>query len=321
MVNLWNLLKGGINYAYNTCYGVVHNPNKYKKSISSIHNILSYSPNECLAYYCWDPSFMNWGDSLNHMLIPLLTRLKPVCTNNILPVRQKYSPIQKWVDKNNVDVHYVVGSILSGVSSNAVVWGPGFLHENVSMSEEPRKICAVRGPLSAEKIDEQFGHTTKTYGDPAVLYSLYYKPNIQKKYKLGIIPHYVDYQYFKNHYKDTDDVKIIDIRSRTNSLVDDVLSCDCIASSSLHGLIISEAYRIPTVWMKWVSDSIDDFKYYDYYTSIRCNREGEVITKDTFADDIISLAELPAHGVDMKKLLDACPFYDKEHAIIKLEKE
>lgn len=51
--------------------------------------------------------------------------------------------------------------------------------------------------------------------------------------------------------------------------IDELCSCDCVISSSLHGLIIAEAYGIPTLWVKF-SDEIngDDFKFYDYYASI-----------------------------------------------------
>ena len=46
-------------------------------------------------------------------------------------------------------------------------------------------------------------------------------------------------------------------------------ACEVIVSSSLHGLIIADAYGIPTVWAKFGNDiNGNDFKFYDYYWSL-----------------------------------------------------
>ena len=99
---------------------------------------------------------------------------------------------------------------------------------------------------------------------------------------MGLIPHYVDKEndIVKQLAKDQE-IRIIDILLSPNKFgkmsvekewkkwVDDLCSCDCVISSSLHGLIIAEAYGIPTLWVKF-SDEINgnDFKFYDYYASI-----------------------------------------------------
>lgn len=314
------IIKKGLRWCYESSAALITNPNYYSISIKSTFHSYHFNPETELIYYCSE-KLKNWGDSLNHVLIPLLSCKKVLFAGNIFPIHSWVNPIiYNTVESNNYPLYYVVGSILQWIETkNAVVWGSGYLHEDRTIPIEPKEIYAVRGPLSADKIADQFGYTTNIYGDPAALYSLYYKPKITKKYDLGIIPHYVDYKYFKKHYKKSDNIRIINIRSDTNELIDDVLSCKNIASSSLHGLIIAEAYHIPTVWMSWMSPSIDDFKYYDYYSSIRCDKEKMIVTKDTSPEDIISQAELPAHGIDMKKLLDACPFYDKEKSPIQIK--
>ena len=51
--------------------------------------------------------------------------------------------------------------------------------------------------------------------------------------------------------------------------VDELCACEYVISSSLHGLILAEAYHIPTLWATF-SDNINGgtFKYMDYYKSI-----------------------------------------------------
>ena len=48
------------------------------------------------------------------------------------------------------------------------------------------------------------------YGDPALLYPLFYKPNVKKEYKYGIIPHFAHQENpWLNKFKDNPQVNII----------------------------------------------------------------------------------------------------------------
>ena len=60
--------------------------------------------------------------------------------------------------------------------------------------------------------------------------------------------------------------QIIDIEQDYKTFVDQILECDEIISSSLHGIIIAEAYGIKTKWIMY-SDKIEggEFKYQDYF--------------------------------------------------------
>lgn len=291
-----------------------------KEYFSSIYNIIRFHQKGCIVYMGKHGN-TNWGDSLNNVLLPLLSCKKPVIAE-----LNNYSNINKillynWIERNNINIYCAVGSRLQEIKSkNVIVWGAGFLHEKNYTLVEPKRILAVRGPLSAEALSNQWGFSTKVYGDPAVLYSVYYKPNIEKRYALGIIPHYVDYERINKMYNNIPDVKVINIRSSTNSLINEILSCRTIASSSLHGLIISDAYNIPTTWIKWLSKSIDYFKYYDYYYSINCEKEPFNLSKETKVNDIISNSERPLHHINMKKLLSVCPFYNEAASPIKYPK-
>ena len=50
-------------------------------------------------------------------------------------------------------------------------------------------------------------------------------------------------------------------------VVDYICSCKIILSSSLHGLIISDAYKIPNIWLNEYSLNEGTFKFKDYFQS------------------------------------------------------
>ena len=67
----------------------------------------------------------------------------------------------------------------------------------------------------------------------------FYYPEVKKKYKLGIIPHYIDKIKFNEIYmKNDEDVKIIDVTQPIQIVIKDILECEMTISSSLHGIIV-----------------------------------------------------------------------------------
>lgn len=197
----------------------------------------------------------NFGDILNPIVIEYFTNKK---TTRVATV---YSKKQHLLG---------IGSILNRANKHSVVWGSGFIKENSFLAEPPHKILAVRGPKTRERLLELDIKCPKIFGDPALLMPKIYKPIVKKKYKLGILPHYVDFNDERLKRINDDNVLVIDIcNPNPLQVIDQLLLCENIASSSLHGLIISDAYRIPNVWIK-LSEKISggNFKFLDYFESI-----------------------------------------------------
>lgn len=245
----------------------------------------------------------NWGDALNAVLLRQLSGKVPLV-----------SPLGKVSNrcllKNPGITYSCIGSILEPASKkkNLIVYGTGFLNSTDRIIHEPEKICAVRGPLTAERVTECIGDCPKMYGDPAVLFKECYQPTIDQKYWLGIIPHWSDYQKISHHYAGVPGVQVISVEAGATQFIDEICSCRYIASSSLHGLIMADAYGIPTVWIKMLSGMHpDDFKFYDYYGSVRCERE-PVNLLSWSVEDICSGTEQITHPINREKLRDACPF-------------
>lgn len=171
----------------------------------------------------------------------------------------------------------MTGSILGvGGRKNTIVWGSGIIQKNI----KPLSDChyrAVRGPRTLEKIKSVGVDINRTaLGDPAMLLPRVYQPSQEKKYKLGIIPHMVDYNYVRKHVIDNaekfSNTIIIDANTNTRQIenfIDKVNQCEKIVATSLHGIICAHAYGIPAKWMK-VSDRLcgDDIKFQDHFESV-----------------------------------------------------
>jgi pyruvyltransferase len=160
------------------------------------------------------------------------------------------------------------GSIFRVCNNKTLVYGSGI--RDIDQNINNGIIKLVRGPLTRRKLLDNNCYCPEEYGDPGLLLPTYYFPKIDKKYTLGIIPHYVHYNAVKKMYENDKNIKVINLLNPNIELViNDILSCAKIVSSSLHGLIVSDAYNIPNKWVMF-NDMIkgDNTKFYDYFNSV-----------------------------------------------------
>ena len=273
----------------------------------SIYNLLHY--NSIAVNMFSEANHKNWGDDLNLHLLKLITKKHIYAANT--------SVIHRFFCFKN---YSCIGSII-GLYENkkTEIWGSGFISKESSLKVYPAKIHLVRGELTRKKILEMGIDCPKLYGDPALLVSKYYNAEPKGKYKLGIIPHYVDLDldYIKEFVSSKNDVVLIDIANydRWTDVCDMIVSCDYIVSSSLHGLIAADSYQKPNLWIKF-SDKIvgGRFKYLDYFSSVeRKDNQPLLVT------DIVKLNELYDElnnihynaRIDFDTILNSCPFKKK----------
>lgn len=182
------------------------------------------------------------------------------------------------------------------------------------MVDEPSKDAkfhAVRGPITRDRVLELGGQCDEVYGDPALLLPRFYLPSTNaKSYRVGIIPHYVDYDLVNAWFGNDPDIKVINLlNSNIESVIDDITQCENVVSSSLHGIIAAQVYGVNAHWVKF-SDKLkgDGTKFQDYFASVKIEMEQEVIsTKPTHKE----LLEKPYIGnIDYNgdKLLEAFPY-------------
>jgi pyruvyltransferase len=193
---------------------------------------------------------------------------------------------------------------------NDIIWGTGCIGYG-QIKHPPKKIYAVRGPLTRKELIKKGIECPEIYGDPALLFPEIYNPSRRIKYTYGLIPHYIDFTdpTSLSIIKDLESkgVKIINITSGVFHFIDELLQCKNILSSSLHGLIMSDAYNIPNARIKLSNKLVGgDFKFDDYHLSVN---------KPIGINEIHNFKNLKYScniKWDKDKLLEAGPWNDPE---------
>lgn len=164
-----------------------------------------------------------------------------------------------------------IGSLIQTLPQDfaGTVLGTGLISERL-VSLPNAHIVSVRGPLtrSALALD-----ANTPLGDLGLISDMLISgENIEKRFVLGIIPHYVDKHSamigkLRGHFGS--DALIIDVQRDPEHVLRDIASCEHVLSSSLHGLICSDALGVANGWMV-LSSNIGggEFKFRDYFGSI-----------------------------------------------------
>jgi hypothetical protein len=204
--------------------------------------------------------YLNIGDALSPVMVALMSGL------DVRRVPTKSQSLRMGC----------VGTVGHGFSGGEVhFWGTGSSPwSNPSAAAEERKpfviepdwnfiVHATRGPVSEKLLTGKAEGTVGVYGDPVWLLPRFYAPKIEKKWKLGVIVHlselsdrateaHVREELVRYHIPDElkDDIHIIntvsDIRvGAIGENIDEMLACERLVSTSLHGMVFAESYGIP----------------------------------------------------------------------------
>jgi pyruvyltransferase len=200
----------------------------------------------------------NFGDMLSKYLFEKISGEVPI-----------------YDDKFLNEYYVFIGSLLHSyyINENAIVCGAGFICQEDKLCKKPKEIFSVRGPLTHKKLLELGNDCSPLYGDPGIVISEYYKIKNNKKYDIGIIPHFVDYNNIIHKVKNQN-IKIINVlNDNIEEIINEINECGMILSSSLHGLITAHSYNIPALWIEFSNKVIGDgFKFFDYFDSVNIKR-------------------------------------------------
>lgn len=189
----------------------------------------------------------------------------------------------------------VVGSILQGVpeQNSPIILGAGSLTDK-TLNIPKAKVYALRGLLTKERL----GITDDVVvGDPGLLISrilpvtqLALDAKAEDMKPIGIVPHWKHYASSRlERYRSDPRFKFINPRCKPEQVAKEICSCSSIIASSLHALIVADAYGVPNVRLNFNDGLRDvcDFKYEDYYSAIaRTGFAARSITPEEISTDL-----------------------------------
>lgn len=255
----------------------------------------------------------NWGDDLNKYLFEYGSNIK------ILNF-----PFSKMLNLRNKRVYSLIGSIISFYTADSkTIYGTGAMNPNWKIIGKPNKIISVRGPKTRQVLIANGIDCPESYGDPVLLLPVFYKSDVKKIEKGGVIVNMGTDINRLAHIKELFSKYNLEIISMTNynnwtDVIDEICSCQYIISESLHGLIVAETYGIPNVWVEFVNHpDYWDFKFQDFYESI--GKKEEIIkikSSDDLEKSIKAIDNWQKGNIDYEKLKSFYPFDIKANATI-----
>jgi hypothetical protein len=248
-------------------------------------------------YYC---SCNNFGDALNKYLFEKVFDVEfNYCENIWYADYIAIGSVLNWACSltSPIGLRSFLSASYSFLRSkkkfkSLTVLGAGF--QNWTETSEIKflrkmKYKIVRGKLTEDYL-RKHGHLTGEVllGDLGLLCPYMADERIDKKYALGIIPHFWDlnspviYDIYKKYGSRC---VLINVQDNVYKVLKQIQECETIISSSLHGLIVSDSFNVPNLW---VENSLrypktDYFKYRDYY-SIYTSKERYPVTFLEFID-------------------------------------
>lgn len=238
--------------------------------------------------------FVHWGRGLNNFgdcLQPDILR----CYG--------FTPV--YVPQRRSDV-VLAGSILQWVPSDykGIILGTGGGEQNYDFPNA--YIVGVRGELSLSRLKQE--SVIGVVGDPGLIMNKVFPDKVDKTNQLGVIPHFVDKdhvilrQWAARFGKDS---LLIDVLRNPRDVIHDIKSCEYIVSSSLHGLIIADAFDIPNarfVIRETMPTEFYDYKFKDYYSSLLSEDMPLEAEGSETLDDLINMTRL--HSQEVRVLQD-----------------
>lgn len=195
-----------------------------------------------------------------------------------------------------------IGSILHFANDNDVIWGSG-INGKIDLAECKFKqldVRAVRGPFTREFLLHKKINVPEIFGDPAFLLPIIFPSRFKRESKqaYAVVPNLHDLKIVQaNNWK-----HIVSPLWSWNKCVTEILKANFVIASSLHGLIIAEAYGIPARYIR-LSETENLLKYNDYMMG---TGRGEIEYAKTI-EEAVEMAGMPPPDIDTQKLLDAFP--------------
>jgi succinoglycan biosynthesis protein ExoV len=206
-----------------------------------------------LAYY--KAPYGNFGDDLNPWLWPQL-------------FPQAFDDDQTTLF---IGIGTILGKSIAASATRRIVFGSGVRRPSTAPKLDPSwDVRFVRGPISAVALGLD---QSAVISDGAICLGLLPWPAVQRKHKVGFIPHYhliTDYPAISTLHPN---IRVIDPRDSVDEVIAAIRSCETLVTESLHGAILADLFRVP--WARvslysWQTESPDvsSLKWLDWGLSL-----------------------------------------------------
>lgn len=196
---------------------------------------------------------------------------------------------------------FSVGSVLHFAKTGDVVWGAGVNGKVDPAAHTFRDldVRAVRGPKTAEFLRLRRVRVPDVFGDPALLVAHLFGNRFKRSSArpVLIVPNLHDVANLQTHHQ------VLSPFAGWNRVVQEIVSSDFVVASSLHGLIVAEAFGIPARYVR-LSETESLFKYEDYVLATGRQR----LDPAWSVDEALEMGGMPPITFDAAKLLDAFPW-------------
>jgi pyruvyltransferase len=235
----------------------------------------------------WTPpgdGTQNFGDHLAHVIVTKILADAGLFLDQAVPQPARL---------------LTVGSILHQARDGDTIWGSGVNGKVQRHTFARLDVRAVRGPRTRDFLMERGIYVPETYGDPALLVA-------------RLLPHWLGRKKTRRHIvvPNMHDLPLTRGWHSTvspfqpwNYCFDRIAESEFVVASSLHGIVVAEAYGIPARYVR-LSETEALFKYEDYIL-------GTGRTHLEFAhsvDEALEMGGMPPPIFDADKLLRAFPF-------------
>lgn len=215
----------------------------------------------------------------------------------------------------------LVGSIMHMINRpNTDVWGTGLMRPVSSSSALAKlsgvRVHAVRGHRTRDELITKLGwEVPEVLGDPALLLPRHLRPRSTRPAspRIVLVPHSAHRSQFKS--VDPDAIDVCDVRNDLTTVVNQIANSAVCVSTSLHGLIVAQAYGVPWVWLNITDAKLGGgtFKFEDFFSTLRGTEPARYdCSIDTVPmldlAKVASHATLPDINVDLDALEAALPW-------------
>ncbi len=145
-----------------------------------------------------------------------------------------------------------------------VIWGAGLLHPVPRDFLAHVDVALLRGPVTAALL----GVDTRRFGDPGLLADRVIGPAPERQDRIALVPHHSmkEDPALRLLAAEEPAIDLIDPGTDTVEVCRRIASARHVIAASLHGLIVADAFGVPSTWL--VPGEQNHLKYHDYAASV-----------------------------------------------------